>query len=448
VDGLAIVDMPGLDGRSSNWRDDPIHEWVIHRAEFFLFVQSSVAAFNGETDAFLRTVLERGTKPPIWAIQNIFDARHWQLEETRSKEAEAQRVQGAMRIAEILGEPPRSVLSLNLGLAWDAVETGNAEWKEAPAFQRFAAFKVNFSELLRHERWLIQERNCLKNIGMTLESSMRTINECEAEAVKFLQSNGAKRAVLQKQIESVDSFDYHPHLPFFEGEMGRIASDVRDHWRQEMQGEIDRALKELDRKMRGVEVNERIAALAAAVGRGGERFLRSSKAIAQLRESAAECCRRTEEKALREIDEHLEGLGFQILSKSRQPAVDTLPLIDSRTLPVESVAEGWWIWSKSYEGGEIRDLLKRRAKAWDTEILTRLRSWRDAAQAPFLEFCRQRKESYQVELRRFLKVFNETNERAEGLATRTQAIAEEFTQDLERLELLLDHAHASIKAPL
>jgi hypothetical protein len=69
--GVALVDMPGLDGSRTNWRHDPIHEWVIQRSEFFIFVQSSIAAWNGETKGFIKEVIARSTKPPIWLVQNI-----------------------------------------------------------------------------------------------------------------------------------------------------------------------------------------------------------------------------------------------------------------------------------------------------------------------------------------------------------------------------------------
>ena len=80
---VVIVDMPGLDGSRSNWREDPIHEWVISQAEFFLFCQSSVAAINSETRDFVTDVLGKSTKPPIYHFQNIFDARYWQPPQKR-----------------------------------------------------------------------------------------------------------------------------------------------------------------------------------------------------------------------------------------------------------------------------------------------------------------------------------------------------------------------------
>jgi len=98
---------------------DPV--WVLQEAVIRYGeqtgVQSSVAAFNRETDAFLREVLARTKKPPIWAIQNLFDARHWQPEEKRREDERNQRERGKDRILEVLKEAPRAVLGLNLGLA-------------------------------------------------------------------------------------------------------------------------------------------------------------------------------------------------------------------------------------------------------------------------------------------------------------------------------------------
>ncbi len=123
--GVALVDTPGLDGSRSNWREDPIHEWVIKRAEFFIFVQSSVAAWNRETRDFVQQIVGQSTKPPIWLVQNIFEARHWQPEDKQHKAEEEQREEGKKRVIELLDEAPRSVVGLNIGLAWDGKKEMN-----------------------------------------------------------------------------------------------------------------------------------------------------------------------------------------------------------------------------------------------------------------------------------------------------------------------------------
>lgn len=112
-----------MDGNLANWQNNPVFRWVIEVADFFLFVQSSVAALNKDTkECFVREVASRGRKPPIWCIQNIIDARFWLPEAQRTEDAERQRDQALSRVKEMLDWPadkpaPASV-GLNLGLAW------------------------------------------------------------------------------------------------------------------------------------------------------------------------------------------------------------------------------------------------------------------------------------------------------------------------------------------
>lgn len=190
-DGVAIVDMPGLDGRTSNWRCDPLHEWVINRAEFFFFVQSSVAALNAETAEFLREVIndKQKKRPTIWSIQNIFDAEHWRTEEERSQNAHMQKTEGDKRIEELLNFKPRSTEGINLKLAYDGKDHNNKEWLEK---SRFGGFEKEFFDILQNERASIQERASLNGLNKSLlnlkdrsKLSLNKIAEFEKEVKDF-----------------------------------------------------------------------------------------------------------------------------------------------------------------------------------------------------------------------------------------------------------------------
>ncbi len=54
---IALIDMPGLDGIQSNWQDSVIHKWILKRADFLIFIQSSMAALNKATFDFLQDAL-------------------------------------------------------------------------------------------------------------------------------------------------------------------------------------------------------------------------------------------------------------------------------------------------------------------------------------------------------------------------------------------------------
>ena len=51
---VAILDVPGLDGKFSNARESPELYWILDKADLLLFVQSSFAPLNNETSGFLK----------------------------------------------------------------------------------------------------------------------------------------------------------------------------------------------------------------------------------------------------------------------------------------------------------------------------------------------------------------------------------------------------------
>lgn len=90
--GVALLDLPGLDGVQSNCNKDPVQQWVIYRSDFLLFVQSSMAALNNETIECLRAVVKE-RNPPIWLIQNRMDAAFWRAPSKLDEDAQRQREQ-------------------------------------------------------------------------------------------------------------------------------------------------------------------------------------------------------------------------------------------------------------------------------------------------------------------------------------------------------------------
>ncbi len=171
---VVIVDMPGLDGTHSNWKEDPIHEWVIQQADYFFFCQSSVAAINMETKDFIRDIVgPKSSRPPIYLIQNIFEARTWQPQKVQQADIDQQRDDGAERLKNILEMQPRTV-GLNLGKAWDGKNAPDKEWLGQT---KFPEFEKDFVETLNSERSGIHENNCVKNLRNKIEEAEKILTQ-------------------------------------------------------------------------------------------------------------------------------------------------------------------------------------------------------------------------------------------------------------------------------
>ncbi len=119
--GIGIVDMPGMDGLTSNWHDEKLHEWMNENADYFLLVQSSFAALTPDTRDYLRTAMERSQRP-IRIVQNRIEAQFWLL----PTEQEQQQEQQQANTQKQLGDFIRKVIPgswVNAGLAWWQQET-------------------------------------------------------------------------------------------------------------------------------------------------------------------------------------------------------------------------------------------------------------------------------------------------------------------------------------
>ena len=114
--GVGIIDMPGMDGLTSNWHDEELHEWMNENADYFLLVQSSFAALTPDTRDYLRSAMERSQRP-IRVVQNRIEAQFW----LSPAEQEAQQEHQQLTTQKQLSDFIRKVIPgswVNAGLAW------------------------------------------------------------------------------------------------------------------------------------------------------------------------------------------------------------------------------------------------------------------------------------------------------------------------------------------
>ena len=114
--GIGIIDMPGMDGLTSNWHDEELHEWMNENADYFLLVQSSFAALTPDTRDYLRSAMER-SKRPIRVVQNRIEAQFWLTPSAQ----EEQQITQQIATQKQLGDFIRKVIPgswVNAGLAW------------------------------------------------------------------------------------------------------------------------------------------------------------------------------------------------------------------------------------------------------------------------------------------------------------------------------------------
>lgn len=394
--GVAIVDMPGLDGSRSNWRDDPIHEWVINRAEFFLFVQSSVAALNNQTHDFLKEIVSQGTKPPIWFVQNIFDAQHWQSKEKREKAAIDQREEGKKRIIELLNVSPRAVLGLNVGLAWDAKSESQNDWL---AESNFLQFESDLTEVLHSERAWIQERNCLELLKKVLSDSLPMLNNTSLKIDQIRKINREFREKICSAQGFLDSINYRSdYESIVRGEIATIAEDVAKPWFESLDASILKLREQLNRRKTGKEVNEQIRLVACRLGSEGDaKHFIKPPLLPRYIKISNQFCKLAEIEAINHCNQLLITMNLSSLPIPLLPSVEVLPSVGNIdfTTEVDNLRESpKWnpYWSKEYEGTAILVHIEEVAKNWRRQINERKDRWiNDTVLDFFAVYCEKRR---------------------------------------------------------
>lgn len=126
--GVGIIDMPGMDGLTSNWHDEELHAWMNENADYFLLVQSSFAALTPDTRDYLRAAMERSQRP-IRVVQNRIEAQFWLSPAEQEDQQEIQQLNTQKQLSDFI----RKVIPGS----W--VNAGLARWQQEHAHTEPAA---------------------------------------------------------------------------------------------------------------------------------------------------------------------------------------------------------------------------------------------------------------------------------------------------------------------
>lgn len=445
--GVAIVDMPGLDGSRSNWRADPIHEWVISRAEFFLFVQSSVAALNIETRDFLKEIVAHSTKPPIWLVQNIFDAQHWHPEEKRKKAADGQREEGKKRFIDLLNEVPRAALGLNVGLAWDAKSEDQSEWLVRSEFPKFES---DLTAVLHAERALIQERNCLEYLSQRFGEAKKQLDLVANRIVELRNKHQEVRNKLQTAQALLDAMNYRSDWESaVKGEVSTIAEAAARPWLDSLENAVNKLRERHNKEGTGKEVNAELANVSSRLAAEGDnRHFAKTLLLPKYIEKANQFCE-SAEKAVNGCNQILRELKLLELPTSVPPTTEDLPPLSQDSFTTDKLKEtpGWnpW-WNTDHDGNTLGAHIESVAKSWRQQIHARKEGWVNQVLTDhFSTYCEKRRKHFRAHLQRLMADCDVTAKPKEEAATATENLIGQMNEVLRNLELPLANAVASMK---
>lgn len=387
-DGLAIVDMPGLDGTKSNWRDNPIHEWVIKRAEFFLFVQSSIAAINKETCEFLKSIVARTNHPPVFVIQNIFEADHWRPEHERKKEQEDQRQRAQQTVEGLLKCATRSVKGLNLGKAWDGIRALNGESEQWLQESGFPEFQKDLSEVLHSGRAVLQEKNNLKGADHSFRVALETLKR-ERDLITQLRTGYSEEiGRLNRRREALEGIDYQHCKTACRDLIESKAQAITTNWQQEASDSIGSMKTRLNREHFALEVNAMVEAEGNRLARSGTQLhLDPESILPEYTIQLGAHCGQAE-----------SGL-VETLGQPPKPSHEDIPVLhDGRFSHRDMEANRAWryFWEIRWDAADIGNHLEEVVRDWTREIKERSSEWRQ-------QFLNQKLSEYLQKRRQYFR---------------------------------------------
>jgi hypothetical protein len=447
--GVAIVDMPGLDGNRSNWRADPIHEWVISRAEFFLFVQSSVAALNNETHDFLKEIIAQSTKPPVWLVQNIFDARPWQSEEKRKKAADDQREEGKRRVIELLNEAPRASLGLNVGLAWDAKSEDQSEWLTQSEFPKF---ETDLTNVLHAERALIQERNCLEYLHQRFTEAKKQLDLSVSQIAELRNKHQEMRNKLGTAQALLDAVNYRRDWEnVVRGEICTIAEAAAKPWLDSLENEVAKLRERHNRKRTGKEVNAELANVAVRVAAEGDnKHFAKPLLLPQYVNLANQYCKSAENDAVACCNQILFEQKHSEMPPPQSPTSEDLPSLNGEPFAPKGTLDQkdwrhWWDGAE-HDGHTIIAHLEKEAQGWREQLRTRKDGWVNQTLTDhFATYCEKRRKNFRAHLQRLIAGCDANARSKEEAATATERLIGHMNGALIDLEMPLTNAVESMR---
>jgi Dynamin family len=431
-EGVALVDMPGLDGSRSNWRDNPIHEWVAQRAEFFLFAQSSVAALNGETQAFLKHLVAQETKPPIWQLQNIFDACHWQPAERRIADAETQRTEGRARICGLLNMNPRSSTGLNLGLAWDGKRENNAEWLKRSKFEEFES---ELAQVLSAERAQIQEHNTLRYLKKQIHNANDVVDEIGKEIADARSRHTTRKQELELLRHQVEAIAYRSDWEdTMTDEIGSLKDIVHQPWRDDLKRRFDRLRDELGRNLAGDIINQKVTEVAAEIARHSH--YDKQRALPELIKKTDKYTKSAEASLLgAQPNATPAPVPAPPLTRDQLPDLHLVNLMDEDCRIQE---KHWLVLKKKHNGGETKDHLNLVECRWLEAVNNAIETWaKDTVRNYFDSYCESRRRHYLQHFDTARSALDEQFKPTEASFAATESFAERVR-----------HADGDLRTPL
>ncbi len=254
--GIALIDMPGMDGLQSNWHDEKLHAWMNRNADYFLLVQSSFAALTPDTRHYLKQAMEQSPRP-IRVVQNRIEAQFWKDSEGLNEDQNRQQ----NNTKKILGDILKKIIpssSMNAGLAWWQID-GKREITKDSHLDALESDILNDLSDSEH----ILAKNSLDHLHKTLEDIDSSLKRQQKKAEDHLSHLHQLENEIKLLMDKSQLRDAIENQNLFEGRLRSkyLADEAKENLNRRLDLILDMNLdgyfpqEYLERKQTGVDLN-------------------------------------------------------------------------------------------------------------------------------------------------------------------------------------------------
>lgn len=447
-DGIAILDMPGLDGSQSHWTTSPVHKWVIQRSDFLIFIQSSISALNGDTLRFLLEIVKKSRNPPIRIIQNIFEAKHWRSPEEQKKESENQMRQAIKQIRgnlELPNAPPCK--AINIGKANDGIFRNNHELLDHSEFE---PYENELREILDCERVSIQEINSVNGMPKAFEEALENLGNISGEMEEIDGSYNAKIQAIDDCVSRLNGIDYSllEYRLLIEKTVSELAAKAMVDWKETVNAKGDRLIRANNKTTAGKVLNQLLKDLAGDMGKYGHSYCFDVYGLFgnKIQRQADEVARKIEGRTLDDINGILETNALPVLPKTGSWPVADIPKVIRTAFEYDRVRERrFGVFVKRYHGAEVKKYINDAREKFEIQIEDRKTDWEKIFKLEFEKYCAGRRAEMQRHLDIQKMEYGKSMEKEIEMVQNTSALTKELQSKLSHLMKLAKEAVSSIK---
>lgn len=451
IDGnTAIIDMPGLDGNISNIETSPIHNWVLRRTDFLIFIQSSISAISKTTNQFLERLLVESKNPPIWLVQNIIDGKYWRDPQERDAEALQQLSETREEIMRGLDLKEMYCTPINLGMALDGVMNQDEKLLET---SQFTAFEERLYTVLQDKRIRIQERNSLHGLLRALNIARRETRRIQS-GMKTAQQEMNKISLQFTQMENLISnhelySSVHPRQNL-ELQLTNLVTSEEEGLGRLIEDRTEKAILYCNRDITGEELAANLIDLGESIReKGNHLYLKTDGEfgirIAQQVNTYIERTEHLMDESLQEYQEkasslaqHL-GINFHWLTPEELPPFDYAhlsPVMEKafrlgKNLPS---TKKMLFFDRHFNGQQAKIYLQGAADSIREQLKEQAEKWVESLMDLHInETCKQRKQARLSAIAENRQRFQLKMDDYEQQAQHSQQILHDLEQDLEQM---------------